>query len=51
MGQQQILFIIVGLFIGIAITVVSSDNESNTMQVAIRSEGEITAWTCAGDFE
>jgi hypothetical protein len=35
----------------ITLTGVSSENESNTIQVLVGSEGKITAWTFGGDFE
>jgi hypothetical protein len=35
----------------ISLTAASSENPSNTIQVLVGSEGKITAWTFAGDFE
>jgi hypothetical protein len=35
----------------VSLIATSSENESSTIQVVIGSEGKITAWTFAGDFE
>jgi hypothetical protein len=35
----------------ISLMAISAENESNTIEVVVGSEGKITAWTFGGDFQ